>query len=90
MAKTSSEKQGAEKQTLSFEAAVEKLQLTVKKLESGEMNLEDSLKAFEEGVQLSRACQQHLSAAELRVDQLMKASADQPGSFEIQSFEKKN
>lgn len=67
-----------------FEAAMEQLQATVKRLEGGELSLEDSLKNFEEGVKLSRLCQKHLSAAEQRVEILMKANAD--GSVETQPF----
>lgn len=69
---------------LGFEAAMEQLQATVKRLEGGELSLEDSLQSFEEGVKLSRLCQKHLTAAEQRVEILMKASAD--GSVETQPF----
>jgi exodeoxyribonuclease VII small subunit len=68
----------------SFEAALERLQSTVKRLESGELTLEESLKHFEEGVKLTRGCQEQLSAAEKRVELLMKANAD--GSTELQPF----
>ena len=68
----------------SFENALEQLQATVKRLESGELTLEDSLKHFEEGVRLTRACQEQLSVAEKRVELLMKANAD--GSVELQPF----
>jgi exodeoxyribonuclease VII small subunit len=69
---------------MGFEAAMEQLQATVRRLEGGELSLEDALKNFEEGVRLSRLCQQHLSAAEQRVEILMKASAD--GQIETQPF----
>lgn len=69
---------------LSFETALEQLQAAVKRLESGELNLEQSLKHFEEGVRLTRTCQEQLSAAEKRVELLMKANAD--GSVELQPF----
>jgi exodeoxyribonuclease VII small subunit len=52
------------KSEMSFEVAIEKLQATVKKLESGELTLEQSLQQFEEGVKLTRACQAELSTAE--------------------------
>ena len=57
----------------SFETALERLQQMVKKMESGELSLEDALKHFEEGVRLARVCQDHLSVAEQRVEVLMKA-----------------
>jgi len=59
---------------LGFEQALEKLQLTVKRLESGELSLDDALKGFEEGVRLTRVCQKQLSDAEARVEQLMGVS----------------
>jgi exodeoxyribonuclease VII small subunit len=62
--------------TLSFESALEQLQQAVKRLESGELSLEDSLKQFEEGVRLTRHCQTHLAAAEQRVEILTKASPE--------------
>jgi exodeoxyribonuclease VII small subunit len=68
----------------SFEAALEQLQATVKRLESGELSLEESLRHFEEGVKLTRTCQEQLGAAEKRVEVLMKASAD--GSVELAPF----
>jgi exodeoxyribonuclease VII small subunit len=69
----------------SFEVALEQLQATVKKLETGELSLEDALKSFEEGVRLTRLCQQQLSAAEQRVELLMKGNAD--GTAETQPFQ---
>ena len=57
-----------------FEAALDQLQITVKRLESGDLSLEDSLQFFEEGVKLTRLCQEHLAVAEQRVEILMKAS----------------
>jgi len=71
----------------SFEAALEQLQATVKKLESGELNLEQALKSFEEGVRLTRVCQEQLTAAEQRVEILMQASAD--GKVDLQPFNPK-
>jgi exodeoxyribonuclease VII small subunit len=73
-----------DKKEIDFEAAMEQLQATVKRLEGGELSLEQALQNFEEGVKLSRLCQKHLSAAEQRVELLMKASAD--GQIETQPF----
>lgn len=56
----------------SFEGSLEKLQSIVKKLESGELTLEDSLKQFEEGVQATRECQKFLSDAEAKIEILTK------------------
>ena len=69
----------------SFETALEQLQQSVKKLESGELSLEQSLQQFEEGVRLTRFCQEHLAAAEQRVEILTKATSED-GKVETQPF----
>lgn len=74
-------------ETLPFEAALERLQQTVKKLESGELSLDDALKSFEEGVKLTRTCQQHLASAEQKVEILMKSAAE--GQPALQPFPQK-
>ncbi len=67
-----------------FEGALEQLQVAVKRLESGELSLEQSLKQFEDGVRLTRVCQEYLSSAEQRVEILMKPNAE--GHSELQPF----
>ncbi len=59
-----------------FDEALSRLQQLVRTLESGELSLEDALKAFEEGVRIARACQGHLAAAEQRVEQLIRGGDD--------------
>jgi exodeoxyribonuclease VII small subunit len=56
----------------SFDQALAQLQQVVKTLESGELSLEDSLKAFERGVVLSRMCQQQLAVAEQKIEILVR------------------
>ena len=56
-----------ETQEMSFEQAFGALQVTVQRLESGELTLEDSVALYELGRQLSARCQALLDAAELRV-----------------------
>ncbi len=58
-----------------FEDAFQKLEGIVKKLEEGNLSLEDSLKAFEEGVRLSRFCSKKLDEAEKKVEILLKDSS---------------
>ncbi|HBQ21788.1 MAG: exodeoxyribonuclease VII small subunit [Deltaproteobacteria bacterium GWA2_38_16] len=58
-------------ETLPFEKSLEKLDTIVKKLESGELSLEDSVKAFEEGVQLASSCSKKLDEAEKKVEILL-------------------
>ena len=65
-----------ETQKLTFEEALGRLQDTVKRLESGELSLEQSLQSFEEGVKLARFCQEHLGAAERRIEVLTRAGTD--------------
>ncbi len=55
-----------------FEEALKKLEELVKKMESGDLALDDSLKAFEEGIRLIRFCTGKLDEAERRVEILVK------------------
>jgi exodeoxyribonuclease VII small subunit len=81
--KTGPDSQGKQP-ALSFEAALEQLQGVVRRLEGGELTLEDALKQFEEGVRLTQMCQETLAAAEQRVEILMKA--DPGGEIETKPF----
>ena len=58
---------------LTFEQAMAELDKLVSRMEDGELSLDDSLKAFERGVMLTRKCQEALSQAELRVKTLTDA-----------------
>ena len=55
-----------------FEQALAALEAVVERLESGELSLEQSLKHFERGIALTRACQKSLAEAEQRVKVLME------------------
>jgi len=55
-----------------FGDALGKLEEIVRKMEAGEMTLEESLKAFEEGIKLARLCAAKLDEAQRRVDILLK------------------
>ena len=57
-------------QPLTFESAMTELEQLVEKMEDGELTLDESLKAFERGVVLTRLCQNELKNAELKVQQL--------------------
>ena len=54
----------------SFESAMEQLETLVSRMESGELSLEESLKAFEKGVHLTRFCQDQLQKEELKIQEL--------------------
>jgi len=60
----------------SFEQALDGLTALVEKLESGELPLEESVAAFEQGVKLSRRCESLLDQAEQRL-QILDSETDQ-------------
>ena len=57
---------------LTFEAALQRLELIVQRLEKGELTLEESLTLYEEGIQLSRLCHAKLEEAEGKIELLVK------------------
>lgn len=59
-----------EKERPSFEDALEQLKSIVEQLESQEITLEDSVKLYERGVELSKLCNNVLNDAELRIQQV--------------------
>ncbi len=58
-----------------FESALEQLEQRVRKLEGGDVPLEQALELFEEGVALARTCHEQLEAAESRVAALSRGPA---------------
>jgi exodeoxyribonuclease VII small subunit len=56
----------------SFENSLHRLEQIVKKLEAGDLALDDALKLFEEGIHLSQQCQKQLEEAENKVELLLK------------------
>jgi exodeoxyribonuclease VII small subunit len=59
-----------------FETALKELEHLVSNMEQGEMSLEESLKAFERGVELTRFCQERLRDAEQRVSILQNGELE--------------
>lgn len=57
---------------MSFEENMEALEKTVQELENGNLNLENSIKKFEEGINLSKKCNDILEEAEKRITVLIK------------------
>ena len=55
-----------------FEQALDELERLVERLERGDLPLEDALRTFERGVELTRHCQSALKAAQQRVEILLK------------------
>ncbi len=56
---------------MKFEEALKELEITVKKLESGDTTLEEAMELFEKGVGLTKECRKLLENAELKVTQLI-------------------
>jgi len=59
-------------ENLSFEAALEELEQLVERMERGDTPLEESLKDFERGIELTRTCQESLRSAEQKVQILLE------------------
>ena len=66
-----------------FERSLAELEELVARIEQGDLPLEESLRSFERGVELTRACQQALARAEQKVETLL---ARPDGSLELAPF----
>lgn len=62
----------AKKKAVDFEQALQDLEGLVTTMEQGDLSLEDSLKAFEAGIKLTRDCQARLGEAEQKVQLLLE------------------
>jgi exodeoxyribonuclease VII small subunit len=62
--------------TIDFEQALGELEAVVQKLEHGDLPLEEALKQFERGIELTRGCQASLKQAEQRVEILLARTPD--------------
>lgn len=60
----------AEKERLSFEKALSRLETIVEKLDDESLSLEESIELYEEGIVLSKQCTQTLEEAELRIEKV--------------------
>jgi len=79
-------------QSRSFEASLEALERIVQQLEDGDLPLEKSLELFEQGIKLSRECQERLSQAERRIEILLRDNQGRPivGPFEAANVDEDN
>lgn len=68
-----------------FGSDLERLEQIVRRLESEELDLDDALRLFEEGVARLRAARRHLDAAELRVRQVL---AEQAGELRVEDLDR--
>jgi exodeoxyribonuclease VII small subunit len=61
-----------------FEVVLQRLEGIVSQLEKGDVSLEDSLKAYEKGVQLVREAEKRLEGMELRIEELLSDGTKRP------------
>ena len=66
-----------------FERALDELEKLVERMEEGELGLEESLKLYERGIELSKACQKALDAAEQRI----RVLSENNGKSKLEPFE---
>jgi|TARA_Y100000310_G_scaffold105217_1_gene103596 exodeoxyribonuclease VII small subunit len=66
------------KKSFQFEESLAQLEELVEQMEDGDLSLEDSLKAFEKGIKLTRECQRALKQAEQKIELLMDKNS-KPG-----------
>lgn len=83
MVKKTAKKSTPKSKELDFEAAIKELESLVERMEQGDQSLEQSLKDFERGVELTRNCQQALKQAEQKVQKLQ----EQTGQSELIPFD---
>ncbi|MBT0669074.1 exodeoxyribonuclease VII small subunit [Novosphingobium profundi] len=72
--------QTPELDTLSFEDALRELETIVRRLESGEVPLEDSISLYEKGEKLRQHCQKRLDAAQARIEKIVTGPDGAPVS----------
>ena len=82
--KTGGQPQSTGAAALPFEEALKKLEEIVETMESEELPLERLLSQYEEGTRLARVCQEKLSEAELKIQQLEKTAA---GEFKLKPLQ---
>ena len=70
---------------MKFEEAMKELEETVKKLESGEATLNESMELFEKGIALSRTCQKILNDAQFKITKLI-SSSDEEVEFDTENL----
>lgn len=79
LAKLANDKTMAKGNSLKFEEALESLEIIVRKMEAGDLTLDESLKIFEEGMDLTKFCEQKLKEAQAKVETILKDKAqDKP------------
>ena len=77
MPKKTTVKTKSSDQTIDFENTMQELEKLVERMEKGDLTLEESLKNFERGDELTRLCQSALRDAEQKVQLLMKSTGQE-------------
>lgn len=65
-----------EKENLSFEEAMTKLEVVVEKLEQGDVPLEEAIAMFQEGMSLSKLCHEKLTTVEKQMDRILHENGE--------------
>ena len=71
---------------LSFEKAMEELEIIVSDLENGSIELEESIEKYQRGIQLKKHCDQKLKEANMKIDQI---EIDKDGNVTERPFARK-
>jgi exodeoxyribonuclease VII small subunit len=73
---------------MKFEEALDKLEKTVQKLESGDLTLDQAIKTFEEGTELRKFCEEKLKETERKVEMIIKnkISSDPSKKLPVKDF----
>ena len=66
-----------EEHPMNFEDAFTRLESVVRRLEGGQMSLDQATALFEEGMQLAKTCTEMLNGAEMKIKRLQKGLAEQ-------------
>ena len=69
---------------IKFEDALKRLEKIVEDLEQGDLSLDEALKKYQEGLELSRMCAQRLDSAKKKIDVLAK---NKKGEFEVKPLD---
>ncbi len=69
---------------MKFEDALKKLEKIVNELENGDLTLDEALKKYQEGIELSRVCSQRLENAKKKIELLSK---NKKGEFELKALD---
>jgi len=69
---------------IKFEESLKKLEKIVDDLEKGDLSLDEALKKYQEGIELSRACSQRLESAKKKIEILVK---NKKGDFELKPLD---